>query len=134
MPSRVRPASRLTSAKPDSDADFRDRVKYLIDKHFDGNVTEAGRVMGIPQRTFAKIYAGDTANPGLGFIQALCAHFRFIDPYWILLGEENSQERKFESAARAHSKLILKSMLDRLETEDSSPEQQRPGTKHRKTG
>lgn len=110
------PASRgpTRGSQPKAISDFCARVKLLIDRYDDGNVTAAARRLRVSQRGLQKVYVGETTEPRLTLVQALVRVYRGADARWILLGDESAggiSDRSYEKAVESQAQVLLSRMI-----------------------
>lgn len=98
--------------RPKRDHDFARRVRIIIDKYDEGNVTAAARRIGVSQRGLAKIYAGETTSPRLDLVQAVIVAYPAEDPLWIVLGKPLDDEARIAAMAHQRAQLMLKTWLE----------------------
>ena len=91
-----------------------ERIRHLIDTEDQGNVSAAARRLGCPQRTLAKVYSGETRNPGADLLQAIVERYP-VDPAWLLTGVESREWTEREERIRQQAVKLLMRMLESLE-------------------
>lgn len=115
------PKSR--GSQPKAITDFCARVKLLIDRYDDSNVTAAARRLRVSQRGLQKVYVGETTEPRLTLVQALVRVYRGADARWILLGDEATggyAERAYDAAVESQAKVLVRKLIDDLHAEAAS--------------
>jgi len=90
-----------------------ERIRHLIDEEDGGNVSAAARRLGCPQRTLAKIYAGETSNPGSDLLQLIVERYP-VDPAWLLTGVESREWAERETRSRQQAVKLLEQLLASL--------------------
>lgn len=82
-------------------AGFCQRVRFLVDKYDEGNVTAASRRLKVSQRGLQKVYSGVTSEPRLRMITAVLNAYPSEDAAWILTGKVRPIQEQIASAAHA---------------------------------
>ncbi len=93
------------------------RIRDLIDKHHDGNVSEAASMLGISQRGLQKIYHGETTDPHVSIIVAIARIYGrspyFVDVHQLILG---TPAPEVAQVAHAQATDIVRQMLAQVGT------------------
>jgi hypothetical protein len=99
--------------------DFTARVRLLIDTFDEGNVTAAARRIGCSQRGLAKVYNGETTQPGLLFLQLLIRAYvnrgrLRVDADWIITGRCRVDKERLAAAKSEFIEQVVEAVRDNL--------------------
>lgn len=93
------------------------RVAYLVDTVHAGNVSEAAAEAGLPQRTLARLYAGEVERPRAQVFTALARHFG-TDVEWLAKGEGKPPDYE-GPPERVRLRLLLRRITPNADVRDA---------------
>lgn len=87
--------------------DICSRIRYLIDKHHAGNVSEAARKVKVSQRGLQKVYHGTVSDMNASTVAAFAIAYPMEDPMWLLTGRRGQDEARIAAAADSAARSAL---------------------------
>lgn len=99
--------------RPGDASGVSQRIREILDRYDDGNVTAAARRLGVSPRGLAKVYNGQTVAPRVDLLLVIAREYP-VDPTWLLTGHGSPEWAHSDERVKQEAERLLLEVLERL--------------------